>query len=77
MTRQETMDKIQSKLADAFPGVRFLLVLRHAEEWRDDIEIHWSGGPEWPAVINCAKLAVCPMEIERPRLCLVPRRAEA
>jgi len=77
MTRRQTMDKIQRKLADTFEGVRFLLVLRRAEEWRDEIEIHWTGGPEWPEVIDAAQLAICPMEIERPRLYLEPRRTEA
>ena len=74
MTRRQLLDKIQAKLADAFGGVHFLLVLKHSEEWRDDVEIHWTGGPEWPEVIDAAQLAICPMEVERPRLCLVPIR---
>jgi len=69
------MDKIQARLDKAFHETRFLLVLKKAEEWRDDIEIQWEGGPEWFKVIDEAQLAICPMEIERPRLCLVPIRA--
>ena len=76
MTRRQTMDKIQRRIDTAFPSVSFLLVLRHAEEWRDDIEIHWKGGPEWHEVTTEAYLAVCPMEIERPRLCIEPFRGE-
>jgi len=77
MTRKQTMTKIQQRLDGAFPNTRFLLVLKHAEKWRDDIEIHWTNGPKWYDVIDEAQLAICPMEIEIPRLCLVPKRVEA
>lgn len=68
------MDKIQRSLEARYDDTKFLLVLRHSEKWRDDIEIHWTSGPEWQDVMSEAQLAICPMEIERPRLCLVPVR---
>jgi len=80
-TRAETSRKILARLGKEFPGVKFSTTVEAEEDngrhYADTMTVHWVGGPVWYDVVTQAMLAICPMDTERPRLCIDTARTEA